>query len=205
VQKSRDARKSIVSHGFDDVGLCALRLRAIASVRGGIHDVLGHHPELSTGTEQPHAGPYQDGDYIFGRSVIAGVPDATRASSTKPKFSLHIHTRIALTQHHADGAAMALSLNFACVTRLWYEATAPDTDDVTILLFALVWPWTKVPKHFDDMARAPFIDVNIYSRNRCLRMFAQSKLGDSRPLREVNMCLGCLIQLPSDPAAAWTI
>jgi hypothetical protein len=105
---------------------------------------------------------------VFERSAVSRVLEATRASSMRPKFSSHVHTRIVLMQHHADGAASALALNFACATRLWYEATVLDADDAAITLFALAWPWTKVPKHLDDMTRAPFIDVNIYYRNRCL-------------------------------------
>jgi hypothetical protein len=188
VQRCRSIRAEILRDGISEELLRALRLAAIELVRNGIFAVLGHHPSC----------PAKE-------SALSGVLDATRMHGGKPKFSLHVHTQIAVMGHHTDAAAIALAINFWCVTSLWRTAMVPDANSVTLALFAIVWPWRNVPEYIDDVARAPFIDTSIYSRNRCMRMYAQTKLGESRPLREVDMSIGSLLPLQSTPAMAWKV
>jgi hypothetical protein len=115
VYRCRTALEQIVSTGFDEKVLQFLRLRTISNVSNAIRSIL----------------PV---GYAFPEPLMSGVLDATRASADKPKFSLHVHTRLGIFQR--------------CVIDLWNAASVPDADMETPVLFSLAWAWEKVPKHW---------------------------------------------------------
>ena len=49
--------------------------------------------------------------------------------------------------------------------------------------------------------RAQFVDLSIYSNNLVMRLYAQSQLGKSRPLCEVDLTNGRVLDLPRDSDA----
>jgi late competence protein required for DNA uptake (superfamily II DNA/RNA helicase) len=185
IENCRRVLEDVARSGFENVvPLQALRLRTVSTLSNAIRAVF------PAGHELP--GP-----------LISGVLDATRSSGEKPKFSLHVHTKLAILQHSTDGAALAAAVNFYCVLDLWKSVMMPDVDIATLLLFALVWPWGKMPKHLDEVAEIGFIDLSIYSKNRVMRMYGQSKFGESRPLCEVDMTNGTVVPLQFDPEVVW--
>jgi late competence protein required for DNA uptake (superfamily II DNA/RNA helicase) len=186
IERCRIALDDIVGNGFEHVvPLQALRLRTLSLLSKGLRAMIP--PE-----------------YGAGETLISGLLDATRPAGEKPKFSLHVHTKLGIFQHFCDGAAIAAAVNLRCIFDLWKVILLPDADIVDVVLFALVWPWTSLPTRLEEVAqRAHFIDVSIYSRNRVMRMYGQSKFGESRPLREVDLANGALLDLPSNSAEMW--
>ncbi|MGH0951028.1 hypothetical protein [Bacillus mycoides] len=118
----------------------------------------------------------------------------------KQKFSMHLHTTLQMQSHCVDAGIVGYALN-ACINLwIWKQSRADTPSRLSVVGAAFLWNWEDPPTTIRGLCSSGMVDVSVYSKNRLMRMYAQSKRGTNRPLREVAAD-GTLKNIPSDAGA----
>lgn len=137
----------------------------------------------------------------YGPEIVRGMEWIDMDSSTASKFSRHLVLRLSVAAFESNQHCGKL-IHSMCESMEARRATEKTID--------ALWVWPAPPKrtkgHTDvcvathespkQQSRTTFIDLSVYSRNRCFRLFKSSKVGKRAPFLPANMDQATLWQMP---------